>query len=132
MKIQYLTLQHVMAIHDTMIEEFGGSYGIRDEGLLDSAINQPRQTFGGVDLYPTLFDKASVYAFQISENQPFIDGNKRTAAGTAAVFLSINGYELECPEGQVYETIMKLANKKLSREEFAKWLKDNCAEQDSF
>lgn len=121
----YLTFEHIMAIHDTLIEKLGGSFGLRDRGLLESAIYLPMQTFGGEELYPDLFEKAAVYAFSISENQPFIDGNKRTAASVAAVFLDINGYQLDCPQGQVYETMMKLANKQLSRDELALWLKKN-------
>ncbi|MBL7686274.1 MAG: Fic family protein, partial [Deltaproteobacteria bacterium] len=78
-KIQYLDLEHVMTIHDLMIDEMGGSYGVRDMGLVESATMQPRQSFGGFELYPSLFEKAAAYAFFLSENQPFIDGNKRTA-----------------------------------------------------
>ena len=125
MNIQYLDLEHVIAIHDTLIEEFGGSLGIRDHGLLESAISQAQQSFGGYELYPSLFDKASAYAFFISENQPFIDGNKRTAASSAGVFLDINGYELNCTSGEVYVVMMKLANKKLSKEDLSKWFEKN-------
>ena len=114
-----------MAIHDLMIDQLGGSYGVRDMGLVESATMQPRQSFGGFELYPSLFEKAAAYAFFISENQPFIDGNKRTAASVAGVFLDINGYDLNCEKGQVYETIMKLANKKLTREKLAIWFEKN-------
>lgn len=123
--ISYLSIEHVMAIHDTLVEQFGGILGIRDKGLLDSAIRQPEQSFGGVDLYPSLFDKASAYAFSISENQPFLDGNKRTAASTANAFLDLNGYELDCPQGHVYNVMMALANKRLSRERLAAWFEKN-------
>ncbi len=123
--IAYLSLEHVMAIHDTLVEKFGGILGLRDRGLLESAIHQPEQSFGGVDLYPTLFDKAASYAFSISENQPFLDGNKRTAASVAGVFLDINGYELDCPSGQVYKVMMDLANKRISREGLSQWFQKN-------
>lgn len=103
--------------------------GLRDAGLLESAAYQPRQSFGGEDLYPDIFSKAAAYAFSISENQPFIDGNKRTAATVAAVFLDINGFLLDCPEGQVYETMMKLANKQLTRESLADWFRKNCKQK---
>ncbi|MCC7345672.1 MAG: type II toxin-antitoxin system death-on-curing family toxin [Deltaproteobacteria bacterium] len=126
MKCIYLELDQILAIHDTLIEEIGGSMGLRDAGLLESAAYQPRQSFGGEDLYPDIFSKAAAYAFSISENQPFIDGNKRTAATIAAVFLDINGFLLDCPEGQVYETMMKLANKQLTRESLADWFRKNC------
>lgn len=121
MNIQYLDLEHVIAIHDTLIEELGGSLGIRDQGLLESAISQAQQSFGGYELYPTLFDKSASYAFFISENQPFIDGNKRTAVSSAGVFLDINGYVLDCPSGELYAMMMKLANKKLKKEDLSKW-----------
>lgn len=123
MTIQYLDIEHVVGIHDVLIQEFGGSFGLRDPGLLESAVLQPQQSFGGEDLYPTVFDKAATYAFSISETQPFLDGNKRTAASTAAVFLDLNGYEVNCPEGEIYETMMRLANKRLTRQELANWLK---------
>lgn len=123
MAVSFLSVEHVVAIHDTLIEEFGGSFGLRDGGLLESAAMQPQQAFGGEDLYPTLFDKAAAYAFFISENQPFIDGNKRTAASVAGVFLDINGYELNCPSGQVYDVMMKLANKTLTRDQLAEWFR---------
>jgi death on curing protein len=112
MKILYLSLEHIHAIHDTMIEEFGGSFGVRDRGLVESCARQPIQSFGGV---------AATYAFSISENQPFIDGNKRTAATVAAAFLDINGYEIDCPKGQIYEVMMDLANKRLTRENLSRW-----------
>jgi death on curing protein len=120
-KILYLSLEHIHAIHDTMIEEFGGSFGVRDRGLVESCARQPIQSFGGEDLYPSLFDKAATYALPISENQPFIDGNKRTAATVAAAFLDINGYEIDCSKGQIYEVMMDLANKRLTRENLSRW-----------
>lgn len=129
MTVSYLSVEHIVAIHDTLIEEFGGSFGLRDRGLLESAAMQPQQAFGGEDLYPTLFEKAAAYAFFISENQPFIDGNKRTAASVAGVFLDINGYALDCPSGQVYDVMMKLANKTLTRDRLADWLRENSAQK---
>ena len=125
MSIQYLLLEHMIAIHDTLIGEFGGSFGLRDLHLLESAIAQPTHSFGGQDLYPTLYEKAAAYAFSISENQPFIDGNKRTAASTASVFLELNGLEITCAEGQIYELMMNLANKRLSREGLNNWFRQN-------
>ncbi len=129
MKIHYLELEHVIAIHDILIEELGGSFGLRDQGLLESAVRQPEQSFGGHELYPSIFDKAAAYAFFISENQPFIDGNKRTAASTAAVFLDLNGYEINCPPGKIYEVMMKLANRKLKKEALAEWFRANSVEK---
>lgn len=79
----------VEAIHNEAISRFGGMPGLRDPGLLDSALAQPFQTFGGVDLYPTLAQKAARYAWGIARNHPFADGNKRTAAACMAAYLRI-------------------------------------------
>lgn len=125
MSVFFLSVEHVIALHDTLIEEFGGTYGLRDKGLLESAVTQPRQSFGGEDLYPSLFDKAAAYAFFISENQPFLDGNKRTAATVAGVFLDLNGYEIDCAQGQIYEMMMQLANKAIPRDDLAAWFSRN-------
>lgn len=123
--IRYLEVEHVCALHDAAIREFGGIRGLRDKNRLESAVYQPQQSFGGVDVYPTLFDKASAYAFFISENQPFLDGNKRTAISTAAVFLDLNGYEIVVATGKIYEVMMAVANKRMSREELAQWFRKN-------
>lgn len=125
MSTAYLTLDHVIALHDTLIEEFGGSFGLRDKGLLESAITQPMQSFGGEELFPTVFDKAAAYAFFISENQPFLDGNKRTAATVAAVFLDLNAFEVNCPVGGIFDVMMKLANKEISRDDLVMWFRKN-------
>ncbi len=125
MPTKYLRVEHVVSLHDMNIEKFGGALGLRDGRLLESAVSQPQQSFGGQDLYPSLFDKAAAYAFFISENQPFLDGNKRTAISAASVFLAINGHEVIAPEGALYETIMQVANKQISREGLAGWFRKN-------
>ena len=79
----YLSLDEVLAIHARSIETFGGSFGIRDSGLLDSALAMPGAAFGGEELHATLFEKASAYAFHVAKNRPFVDGNKRTALATS-------------------------------------------------
>jgi len=121
----YLSLEEVMALHKISIEEFGGTDGLRDLGLLESAVYQPQQSFAGDDLYPDLWMKAAAIGYSISENQPFLDGNKRTAALSMLVFLDTNGYELDVPQGEVYKAIMELANKRWSREHLASWLQTN-------
>lgn len=125
MNTKYLEVEHIVSLHDVAIEKFGGTLGTRDHKLLESAAHQPRQSFGGEELYPTLFDKAAAYAYFISENQPFLDGNKRTAISTAAVFLDVNGYEIDAPQGALYEVMMDLANKRMTREEFTDWFRKN-------
>ncbi len=87
----FLTLDDVLAMHDDQLERFGGSAGIRDMGALESAIAMTTATFDGEFLHQDLFNMAAAYAFHIAENQPFVDGNKRTALNAALVILDING-----------------------------------------
>lgn len=109
-------------MHQVLIEKFGGTHGLRDEGLLESALAQPRQSAFGVDLYPDAYSKASSYVFGISENQPFLDGNKRSAVSVMATFLMVNGYDLTCSQLDLYNVIIDLAKKKIKKEGLAKWL----------
>lgn len=125
MTIRYLTIEQILALHDIGIQELGGTFGIRDRHLLESAAHQPQQAFGGQEIYPTVFDKAAAYAYFISENQPFLDGNKRTAISVAVVFLDLNGYEIVVPEGAIYDVTMRVGNKQLNREGLAEWFRKN-------
>ncbi len=122
----YLTKSQIMAMHETLINEFGGIQGLRDQGLLESALAQPRMSAFSEDLYPNAYIKAAVYAFSLSENQPFLDGNKRIAVSAMAVFLMTNSYELTCSQLELYESIMDMANKKITKEKLATWLEKNC------
>lgn len=126
MEYIYLKKHQIMAMHAYLINEYGGINGLRDDGLLESALAQPRQSAFGEDVYPDIFIKASVYAFTLSENQPFLDGNKRIAVSAMATFLTVNGFELTCSQQELYATIMELANKKISKEQLSTWLKKNC------
>ncbi len=85
--IRYLTMIEVLELHRKILEQSGGSSGIRDMGLLESAIAQPRMTFGGQDLYPNLLEKATTLGFSIIINHPFVDGNKRTGHAAMETFL---------------------------------------------
>jgi death-on-curing protein len=91
----FLDVEDVADIHDLMIEEFGGSQGLRDVGLLESAVMQARVSFGGQFLHSDLFRMAAAYLFHIIKNHPFIDGNKRTGLGSALSFLDRNGIPIE-------------------------------------
>lgn len=93
--VRYVSLEDALAIHDLSIQRYGGIEGTRDEGLLESALAQPQQTFGGEELYPSLAEKAARYAFGIVNNHPFADGNKRTGAAVLAVFLRANGIQFK-------------------------------------
>jgi|SRR3989338_2580418 len=127
--VVYLELKHVAAIHDALIEQYGGTLGLRDEGLLDSAIAQPAQAVFGEEIFPDVPSKCAAYAYYISENQPFLDGNKRTAVATALTFLRLNGYDLKLPlekaNQNLYDLMMKLANKEISRNQLADWFRKN-------
>lgn len=122
----YLTKEDLIFLHDKQIEEFGGIYGVRDEGLLDSVSKAPYQSCFGSDLYPSIFDKAAKYLYDFSTYQVFLDGNKRTGLCTASMFLKMNGYELDMNYAQVYEMTMNLANGNIqSLEEISNLLEKN-------
>ncbi len=120
---KYLILDEVIAIHDSMIELYGGSFGIQNIGLIQSAISRPQASFGGIDLYPTIFDKASALFHSLIFNHAFVDGNKRTAMTTTARFLAVNGYSVEVGQKEFVEFPLRAENKRLSLEEVASWLK---------
>jgi death-on-curing protein len=113
----------VLAFHDRLLAEHGGSTGLRDEGLLDSALGRPRN----LDAYGqlTIFDFAAAYAFGLVKNHPFIDGNKRIGFATAALFLQLNDERLVAPEVDAVLRTLALAAGELSEAEFAAWLKAN-------
>ena len=112
-----------IAVHQMLIAEHGGSLGIRDEGLLESALTRPRQVFF-YEAEATIFDLAASYGFGLAKNHPFIDGNKRAALSIAAIFLEINGYTFDAPEPEAVVVIEKLAAGNLSEKELAKWFSD--------
>ena len=112
----------VIAIHSAAIARFGGVGGIRDEGLLDSALAQPFQTFDGADLYPTLSSKAARYAFGVIANHPFIDGNKRTGAAILGVFLRLNGCTFDPPASELFDMIIGVAQGGIPFETLASWV----------
>lgn len=113
---EFLTLAEILEIHQFQIERHGGKPGVRDRGLLESALAVPEASFGGEFLHPSLFSMAAAYAFHLAENQPFIDGNKRAALGAALVFLEINGVSIEDPKGGLYDAMMAIAARKMTKE----------------
>ena len=92
--MNYLSPHQVLFLHARLIEETGGSHGVRDMGLMLSALGRPQATFEDEDLHPTIYEKAAVLADSLINSHPFVDGNKRTGIGAAVLFLSINGYVL--------------------------------------
>ena len=93
----------------------GGDRGVRDQGLIESAIAVPRQSFGGEYLHPTLFDMPAAYAFHIAENQGFVDGNKRAGLAAATAFLAMNGYDLVERDDRLYTAMLALSSKTLDK-----------------
>ena len=117
----WILQEAVIAIHKRQLAEHGGGAGIRDLGLLESAILKPRHIFlyGGSNTpIPHL---ASAYAYGIARNHPFVDGNKRTALVISLLFLQLNGWKISCSPDHLYETFMKLAEGSLSEENLCSW-----------
>ncbi|MGB0560474.1 MAG: type II toxin-antitoxin system death-on-curing family toxin [Spirulinaceae cyanobacterium] len=118
----FLTLEEVLALHDRQIERLGGTMGIRDRGLLESALAQPQTTFGGQLLHPTLPEQAAAYLYHLALNHPFIDGNKRTAFAVMDTFLRLNGYQLALSDTEAYELVLAVATSQISKDELSRKL----------
>lgn len=123
--IRYLTLAEVIDLHRRILEQPAGSSGIRDLGALESAISQPRMTFGGEELYPTIIEKASALGFSIVMNHPFIDGNKRAGHAAMETFLVLNRLEIKALVDEQERTILALAAGELDRDAFTNWLQQS-------
>ncbi len=119
MEPDFLTLGEVLFIHLDQIERYGGKAGLRDAGLLESAMSMPRATFAGRHMHADLFEMAAAYLFHIVSNHPFIDGNKRTGSAAALVFLLINGVELEADEEGLEAITMSVARGKAKKAQVA-------------
>ena len=118
----WLLREFIVAIHERLIAEYGGSAGLRDEGLLESALARPLHLFHYSK--PSVVELAAAYAVGIAKNHAFIDGNKRTAFVAAAVFLSRNGLRLTAPEAEATIAMLGVAEGSMSEAQFASWLKD--------
>lgn len=121
--MRYLTLGEVVALHRRMIATTGGASGIRDLGGLESALAQPRASFGGDDLYPGVVEKAAALGFSLVMGHPFVDGNKRTGHAAMEIFLVLNGYELDAPVDEQERVMLELAAGELSRDNFLSWVR---------
>lgn len=117
-----LTKQQVILLHKEIIAESGGSPEIRDEGLLDSALNAPFQTFSGTELYPTILEKAARLGYSLIKNHAFVDGNKRIGAHTMLVFLALNNIEVEYEDNDFTQLILGVAAGEISAEQLLAWL----------
>jgi death on curing protein len=120
--VRYLTVGEVLEIYRRVMQQSGGLVGIRDLGGLESAVAQPRMTFGGLELYPTLIEKAAALGFSLIQNHPFLDGNKRTGHASMEIFLILNGQQIRASVDEQVEIILQVAEGIINRESFAEWL----------
>ena len=112
----------IISIHDQLISTTGGSDGIKDENMLESAIYAPFQTFAGEDFFPTIYQKAARLGFGLVSNHPFVDGNKRIAACAMLTFLDINDIELECTNDELSEIFLAIADDKAKNDDLLSWI----------
>ena len=117
-----LSKSQIMLLHEQILEATGGSSGLRDEGILESALNTPFQTFGGEDVYPSIPQKAARLCFGLVKNHSFLDGNKRIGAHVMLVFLALNGIQLQYTQTGFSDMILQLAAGTISASEVLEWI----------
>lgn len=120
-----INILDVLGLHKLLIDRFGGSFGVRDEGALDSAINRPFMTFDGVDLYQSPIEKAAALIESLAKNHPFVDGNKRTAYYLSRKYLNQNNIEIIAKEDEKYDFVINIASGNYSFEDIIDWLNKN-------
>ena len=123
---QFLKLQRVLQIHESQIELFGGSSGIRDMGLLESALAMPQASFGGTFMHGDLYAMAAAYLFHIVRNHPFLDGNKRTGMAVALIFLTLNGIDHDIEDTALESLVLSVACGETDKEEIAAFFRGHC------
>jgi death on curing protein len=119
----FLDLERVLLTHQSLIEAYGGAEGVRDIGLLHSAIAMPQASFGGQFLHKDLFEMAAAYLYHIVQNHPFIDGNKRTGAAAAIIFLAINDVQLDADEDGLVKLTLAVASGQAGKQEIAEFFR---------
>jgi death-on-curing protein len=130
--MRYLSLNEVFELHRRVMEQSGGAIGLHNLNGLEAALAQPRMTFDGEELYPTIVEKAAALGFSLIQNHPFVDGNKRTGHAAMEVFLILNGFELEASVDEQEQVILQVAAGELRREEFTAWLRARIVNKRSF
>ena len=120
-----LSKKQILMLHTQLIQQTGGSDGVRDYNLLDSALETPFQSFGGEELYPTIQAKAARLGYGLIKNHCMIDGNKRIGTHAMLVFLALNGIELKYMQKELYETILDVAAGKIEYEDLLQWVLDH-------
>jgi death on curing protein len=124
--MKYLAIEEIYAIHQKMIEVGGGRSDVHDFGLLHSATERPKATFGGHELYPTIWDKATALIHSLIKNHPFDDGNKRTAYYATKRFFYINGHILNAKKTEIITFMVSIAVKNLTKMQISSWLQKHC------
>ena len=123
--MRWLTLAEVLSLHRRVIDQSGGLSGLRDLGLLEASLAQPRQSFAGIDLYPSLTDKAAALGFSLIQNHPFVDGNKRIGHAAMEITLLLNGFELIADVDDSEAVILAVASGQMDRSAFTRWVQDH-------
>jgi death on curing protein len=123
--MRYLTVNEVLETYFRVMAQSGGAVGLRDLGALESAVAQPRVTFGGEELYSTLAEKAAALGYSLIQNHPFIDGNKRIGHAAMELFLLLNGQEIAATVEEQVTVILSVAAGEMDRREFTGWLKQH-------
>jgi death on curing protein len=123
--MRYLVVEQVLTLHRLVCSRSGSSVGIRDVNALEAAVAQPAMTFGGVDLYPSLAEKAAALAYSLIQNHPFVDGNKRVGHAAMEVFLVLNGYEVNATVDEQEGVFLAVASGRMTRTELADWLAEH-------
>jgi death on curing protein len=126
--MRYLTVGEVLEIYNRVMKQSGGAVGVLDLGALESAVAQPRMTFNGEELYPTMIEKASALGFSLIQNHPFVDGNKRAGHAALETFLMLNGYEISASVDEQAEIILGVASGRVDRNAFTDWLQEHVLE----
>lgn len=120
-----ISVFQILELHRRIIDQSGGSYGLRDFGALESSLAQPDMSFAGSDLYPTVIEKAGAVAYSLCMNHPFVDGNKRVAHAAMEILLVLNGFEVHATVEEQEQLFLKLAAGELRRADFVHWLKNH-------
>jgi death on curing protein len=126
--VRHLSLSEALELHRRIAAQSGGIAGLRDIGALESALAQPRMSFGAKELYPTLIEKASALGFSLIRNHPFVDGNKRLGHAAMETFLLLNGYEIRASVEEQEQTILEVARGERGRGELSAWLREHVVE----
>ena len=123
--MRYVTLGEVVELHRRLLKATGGAPGIRDFGTLESAVAQPKATFGGRELYPTIAEKAAALCLALVQGHPFVDGNKRVGHAALETFLVLNGTEIDAPVDAQERLMLDLAAGRLDRSQLTEWLRQH-------